>query len=51
MANYKKPIFETRVEKFPQDKIRPYGERIGVYSEAKRKAVRHRLLSIKKPKN
>ena len=41
MEQYKKPIYITRKDTdLASDKIRPYGERIGVFSEAKRKAVR-----------
>ena len=49
MEQYKKPIYITRKDTdLASDKIRPYGERIGVFSEAKRKAVRWKLLRFRK---
>lgn len=49
MLQYKKPIFETRKDtQLASDRIRPYGERINVYSEIKRKAFRLKLLGIRK---
>lgn len=49
MQQYKKPVYITRKDTdLASDKIRPYGERIGVFSEAKRKAVRWKLLEIRK---
>lgn len=45
---YVKPIYQTRVDvQFSSDKIRPYGERMNIYLERKREAVRRRLLGIK----
>ncbi len=41
------PKFKTRIESWPQDTIRPYGERLAVFSEAKRKNVRWKLLNVK----
>lgn len=49
MQQYKKPIFVTRKDTdLASDKIRPYGERIDVFSESKRKAVRLKLFGIRK---
>ena len=49
MQQYKKPIFVTRKDTdLASDRIRPYGERINVYSELKRKEVRLKLLGIRK---
>lgn len=49
MQQYKKPIFVTRKDTdLASDKIRPYGGRINVFSDSKRKEIRLRLLGIRK---
>lgn len=43
---YKKPFYITRVDTFlAKDEIRPYGERLHVSSEKRRKEVALQLLS------
>lgn len=45
---HRKPKFETRIETWPKNYIRPYGESTAVFSEEKRKKIRWLLLGIQK---